>query len=201
MADKDRRIDAPGEQDAFKQALAAEPVAPPIKGSGNDLTDLQQRRIRALQMHNAGMTWAQIAAALGYNDDTAARKAVMRGLDRVLAAEAEEHRSLSFYRITEMRRQLMPYLLAPTDPADARYVEPGVKIAAFNSLLRAEERLAKLGGLDAPTRLQISGELREETERAISELRAALLGEDGAWEVTDVDPSGGRDTGEAGVGR
>lgn len=177
-------------------ALTAElpPASAMVGTPGHDQALSAQRRIRALRMHNAGMSWQEVADALGYASKSGARQAVLAGLDKVESAEIDVHRQLAVARNLEMRRSLWPLLIGGHDPKREGYVEPGDRIRAYSALLRGEERLAKLIGLDAPTRIDLSSGMADGLHDALAELRLAMFG-DGAWGVTDLDDDSAADRG------
>src|SRR5260370_34801234 len=70
--------------------------------------DERQRAAQALELRTSGMTYAAVAAALGYSDESGARKAVDRLLSRVECEGAEELRRLEGQRLDAMQRAIWP---------------------------------------------------------------------------------------------
>jgi len=104
----------------------------------------RQREIACLELRMAGLTYRAIAAKLGISK-SGAYHAVMRALRRLNEKSAEataEVRTLEMQRLDDLLETLWPYRHKPT------YVD---------RILRVMERRARLLGLDAPERREISG--------------------------------------------
>ena len=128
--------------------------------------DTAERDAEACQLRNIGHTYADIAKALGFNDASAARKAVERALLLTVQEPAAEQRAIQLARLDLLFREAWQVLKAehfahsqgrvimdPNDPTKA-LVDHGPVLAAINTVLKIEERRAKLLGLDAPTRVE-----------------------------------------------
>lgn len=131
--------------------------------------DERQRAAQALELRTSGMTYAAVAAALGYSDESGARKAVDRLLSRVECEGAEELRRLEGQRLDAMQRAIWPQAC-------------GGDLDAIKTALSIMARRSKLLGLDAPTRVavgpSISGtEFANEAARLIESI-ASLGGTD-----------------------
>ena len=97
-----------------------------------DMTTLQRQQ-RALELRVQGWPFYKIAAELGYNDQSAARKAYRAGLKAAIPKqELEEMRRMSEARLDTYRMALSPMVGDPL---------------AVMALLKAEEHQAKLYGL------------------------------------------------------
>lgn len=102
----------------------------------------------ALEMRKAGATYAHIAQVLNITE-TAARKAVLRALARLnekVSESAEEVRRLELERLDA----LLAALWGKAQAGDG---------AAIDRVLRIMERRARLLGLDAPERIEQSGQV------------------------------------------
>lgn len=170
------------------------PTPAPQRGSGmaRDKAIVEARRIRCVYLRMAGHTYEQIAEAVGYTDRKTARDAVMAALDGVLVEGVEQMRELEGMALLQQRRALWP--LAMGEPAvkggvaedgslieDRDAVPPDVE--AHRVLVRIADRYAKLNGLDAPTKIDLTG---GDIGEQLGDLRAAMA-EDGSYSVTDLD--------------
>ncbi len=128
--------------------------------------DTAERDAHACQLRNIGHTYADIAKALGFNDASAARKAVERALLLTVQEPAAEQRAIQLARLDLLFREAWQVLKAehlavnngrvimdPNNPEKA-LTDHGPVLAAINTVLKIEERRAKLLGLDAPTRVE-----------------------------------------------
>jgi hypothetical protein len=103
-----------------------------------------ERKLQALELRKAGATFQQIADQLGYRSASGAFNAVKAALKATLREPADELRELELTRLDAM---LLPLW---------RRVQSGDE-KAVDRVLRIMERRARLLGLDAPTRGEISG--------------------------------------------
>ena len=111
--------------------------------------EAKERSLKALELRKTGMRYEAIAKQLGYTSRGTAHKAVMKELE-LLAQECQEEaakvRDLELARLDEL------YLKA------WEAVEDG-NIAAIDRCLRVQERRAKLLGLDAAEKVDLSGDI------------------------------------------
>lgn len=98
---------------------------------------------QALELRKAGVSYAEIATRLGYRSGSGAHAAVGAALKKTLQEPADELRKLEVERLDAM-------LLAI-----ATQVRQG-NHGAIDRALRIMERRAKLLGLDAPTRQDVT---------------------------------------------
>ena len=103
-----------------------------------------ERHLRALELRKAGATYETIAGQLGYANASGARKAVASALKATLREPAEELRTLELARLDAMALALW------------RRVQDGDE-KAVDRVLRIMERRARLLGLDAAARTELSG--------------------------------------------
>jgi len=102
------------------------------------------REAACLELRKAGLTYAAIGERLGMSESGAWR-AVMRALKRLMERineQAEDVRTLEVQRLDDLLETLWPYRHKP---------------AYVDRILRVMERRARLLGLDAPERREISG--------------------------------------------
>jgi len=102
------------------------------------------RKLQALELRKAAATYQQIADQLGYRSASGAFNAVKAALKATLREPADELRELELARLDAM---LLPLW---------RRVQSGDE-KAVDRVLRIMERRARLLGLDAPRRQELSG--------------------------------------------
>jgi hypothetical protein len=105
-----------------------------------------ERRAKALEMRKSGMTYRAIGAALGVSQ-CMAHKDVHHVID-ILAREARE----TAEAIREIELERLDAMLAALWPA----VEAG-DTSSISTALRVAERRARLLGLDAPVKQEVTG--------------------------------------------
>ena len=98
---------------------------------------------RAMALKLAGASYGAIAQQLGYNDPSAARKAVMRGMKASLQENAGELRRLHYGRLEHMLMLLWP-------DVNAR------DLASMNTALAVMDRMERLYGLNAAEKVEVS---------------------------------------------
>ena len=107
---------------------------------------IAERRVRALQYRLAGASYRKIAKELQVSVETAWSdvQAELRALREIAVHDAEELRELEMQRLDEWTLNLTP---------KARDGDP----RAIGTLVRIQERRAKLTGLDAPDKVEHTG--------------------------------------------
>lgn len=111
-----------------------------------------EKRADAIRLRIAGLSYEQIAGELGYANRSAAFKAVEAGRREVLAEPADELVALESIRLDAMLRNASQVLEAAKADGDSELV-----LKALDRQLRISERRARLHGLDAPARTELSG--------------------------------------------
>lgn len=166
--ERHRRLDGEGETEAMTEAVLSAPLPPPAvdQGSGNEPSRQTARRAQAVRDRLAGMTYSEIAERHHYSDGSAARKAVVRALDAVEARLVDEYRTIENARLDLITLALTPILV------DVRKKDAD-RIAAAGRLLAVSERRARLNGLDAPVKVQVSEGAMATLEDALREFREA----------------------------
>ena len=106
--------------------------------------DAKVRAAKALELRMEGMKFDDIAAELGYNSKQAAFDAVSREIKAITREPAEEVLRLDLERLDRMWG--IHYLNAQAGDAQA-----------LASCMRIMERRARLLGLDAPAKNEITG--------------------------------------------
>lgn len=173
--------------DPVEDAVDNAPMRPASEArgtAGQDLAEYATRRARALRLRlSGGLTYAQIAEELGYNDRSAARFAVLAALDRVEVKAVEEYRDVQHARLERMHAALWPLIVgshSPTRPdgtPEPTYVDPATRVSAIRQAVNVAARDARLLGLDAPQKLEVSGGMQAQLEAALLELREVVQGD------------------------
>jgi hypothetical protein len=122
------------------------------------------RANQALELRIAGATYRQIAAQLGVSEKAAYYDVQdeLGRLDPIIHGQAERLRELEAARLDRLNVALAPGIKAGT---------PGAIFAA----VKVMERRAKLCGLDAPTKLEVSGAVTLGEKIAAARARGAQL--------------------------
>lgn len=136
---------------------------PRNRRSGEDAA-ATERAGKALDLRIAGGSYRQIAAQLGVSEKTAYYdvQSALGTLDAANGEKAERLRDLEARRLDLLQVALTP---------GVRAGQPGAVIAA----VRVMERRARLFGLDAATKVQLSGDMTLTEKIARARLRGAAL--------------------------
>ncbi len=129
------------------------------------------RRVEALSLRLAGLSYAQIAERLD-TTKAAAEDMVTRTLSRVENRAADEMRELEGSRLDRAQAAIWTKVL----DGDLR---------AVATFLRLSERRAVLFGLNAPTKISLNVTVRQEMEAALVALEKVVLGEVTSTRVLD----------------
>jgi hypothetical protein len=132
--------------------------------------EVARRRAQAYEMRRAGVDLAVIAQTLGYPDSASVWKDVKIGLERAISQAVEDldgMRGLEIARLEDLRRRAVEVMDAarpvPREDEDApKGMDGSLVLAAIDRTIKIAERLARLKGLDAPTRVGVSGTVRYE---------------------------------------
>lgn len=113
------------------------------------------------------MTYAQIGARLGLSDERA-RQLVAKALEDMVAEPAKSARNFELRRMRAAAKHLEAVLVM---------AEPKELGSLVGSLVRVSERIARLQGLDAPTKLDVREKPLgaysvEELQQMLSEAKA-----------------------------
>lgn len=132
-----------------------------------------EKRAKALQLRQAGLSYEQIAKACGYNSPHAAYKAIKSAMKFMLEEPTRQLRSMEKRRLDDLYSKAYQVLTAfhpvigrvsrdqdgvlfMTDKATGEHVplkDSGPVLSAIDKLLKIQERRAKLLGLDAPAKV------------------------------------------------
>jgi hypothetical protein len=133
-----------------------------------DLTRAQQerasaKRVEAMSLRLAGLTWEQIGDRLQISTE-AARQIVQTALDRATHDRVEALREIENARLDRAQAAIWTKVL-----------EGDLK--AVDTFLRISQRRSKMNGLDAPTKIDLGVTIKQEMEAALQELEAVVMGE------------------------
>lgn len=100
-------------------------------------------QLKALELRKAGVSYQRIADTLGYKSASGAHKAVQTALKKTLQEPADDLRKLELERLDSAAAAIYPS------------VKQG-QYGAIDRWIKIMERRAKLLGLDAPTKADIT---------------------------------------------
>lgn len=146
---------------------------------------------RAAGLRARGMSYAAIGRALGYQNESGARKAVARALTAVVEPAVEELRALAGEELDQLQREAWKIIATPHlrvsnsgrvavhPQTNEPLLDTAPAVAAINALVRISDRRSKLFGLDAPVRAQVDialtgQQLTDAFEARIAELNADI---------------------------
>lgn len=133
---------------------------------------MREKEARGLALYVTGKNFTEIAAELGYFSKGEPNRAkayeIITGyLKRESAASADEIRDKQGAEINALRAVLMPVALQnPIEWADEDKITgqvtvfkklPGKQLDAIDRIVKLQEREAKLFGVDAPAKVEITG--------------------------------------------
>jgi hypothetical protein len=168
--------DDDGDLDAVIRHL---PLPPPHPGRTSEPENLAARRVQAIGLKLGGATWAQVAAHLGYHDESAARRMVLDTLNQHEVEAVNELRAVENARYDTAQIPVWTMMMNPR-------LEPDVRLRAVDSFLRISARRSRLNGMDAPQKVEVTTDARRRLEAALTALRATVVGE--VVESRDDDP-------------
>ena len=102
-----------------------------------------EKQAKALTLRKAGVSVVAIAEMLGWNSHQAASKAISAALKRTIQEPADELRTLELARLDDMLKAIAPHVSAGN-------------LTAIDRALKIQERRARLLGLDAPAKQDIT---------------------------------------------
>ncbi|WP_331756196.1 hypothetical protein OHA04_45685 (plasmid) [Streptomyces sp. NBC_01590] len=131
-----------------------------------------QRDAEAARLKSDGLTYQEIADALGYSDRGNAWRGVQRAKRAILREPAEELIQVESGRLDELYVEALAVLerdhvmvangkiVCDEDGSPLR--DDGPKLAALRELRQIRESYRKLHGLDSPAKVNMEGELKYE---------------------------------------
>ncbi len=124
------------------------------KGNRLSPSQREERLTRLLNLRRGGATFRQIQEALGYGSLGHVHRDFELIMKRTVRELPDHVRLLELDRLDTLVRVYMPMLTSPD-------TTPEQKIRAGDGLLRVMDRRAKMLGLDAPQKFDITTYLRE----------------------------------------
>lgn len=121
----------------------------------------QARRTKAVSMALAGLSFEQIGEELGISLQ-AAHSMVNRTIEETRNTNVDELRQVENARLDRAQAAIWSDVLKGDQKA-------------INTFLRISERRAKMNGLDAPSKVQMSVEVRQEMQQALTQLEEVIL--------------------------
>lgn len=126
-----------------------------------------QLEAEACRLRSVGISYPIIAQRLGYADESGARKAVERGLAAIVAEPAEEVRTQTLARmdaryaraveILEREHVVVSHGKVVRNEDGEPLRDSGPELAALAVMERVDVERRKLLGLDAETKVNLSG--------------------------------------------
>jgi len=107
---------------------------------------LTEREVQALELRKAGYDLNTIAKRLGFRGRSGAYEAIKRALMKVITEPALEVREMELQRLDQIQRNYWTRMLK----GDANIID---------KLLRVMDRRARLLGLDAPVKVEQTGDI------------------------------------------
>lgn len=156
------------------------------------------RDARACRLRVQGLSYDQIAEALGFSDRSGARRAVQRALAATVREDAQELVALEAERLDDLTRNLQRVIIArhySLTPSGQLARNPdtgelladyGPVIAAARELRQVSESRRKLLGLDAPAKHRVDVIDDAMIEEAIAALEAQVAANEREQEVADL---------------
>lgn len=153
-------------------------------GSGRFVktAEAAERDAEAARLRSTGMSYGDIAKALGYADASGAHMACSRAM-KVIAEPARELRAIELARLDLILREAWTVMVTEhITVSQGRVVahpdtglplrDHGPVLAAIDRILKIAERRARLLGLDAPTKIEAI--TVDQIEAAIAQLSEEL---------------------------
>lgn len=137
-------------------------------------SERRAKRTEALTLRLAGFTWEQIADRMQMSE-SGVKALVERTLSRAEQQNAAELREVENMRLDRAQAAIWTKVLAGDLPA-------------VDTFLRISARRSKLNGLDAPTQIELSVNVKQEMEAALQQLEAVVLQD--VYTITEVGRDG-----------
>lgn len=122
--------------------------------------ELLAKEARALELRRLRVSYADIAAELGYSNKGSAYKAVQRAISRTHKESVDELRSLELDMFDQLQREWWP----------RRQTIDGTK-----AILAVSDRRARIAGLNAPTQNTLTVSVDERTAALVVSVLSAIL--------------------------
>ncbi|MGI8530938.1 MAG: hypothetical protein ACR2KO_15845 [Geodermatophilaceae bacterium] len=169
--------------------MTSKPTKPPVRARGKFIRTVEsaKRDAEAARLRSRGRTYPQIAEELGYSDRGAAHHAVARVFDGFKVEARDLLIKMELDKLDMMTRAVIDVLeakhytvsdgrivhIGDKDDPDRRVLDDGPVLQAVDRLLKISDRRAKLLGLDAPKRVEVS-DTTPDLDAAVRDLAAEL---------------------------
>lgn len=145
-------------------------LPPPAPGNPPASVVDAERARQMLAAKAAGMSWSEVATEFGYSNRQNAIRAVRRHMERHVADGIEQYREVENVKLDGLEAELASIVYDENVP-------PMVRIRAIAEARQLSGRRARLNGLDAPIKVDLSVGVRAELLDALAELRDLVEGE------------------------
>ena len=162
--------------------------------------DTAERDMRAAEMRSRSMTLQQIATELGVSVPSVHRM-IQRAFESIPTEGAAQAKANELAKIDRIEAHLLGVMERAhvridhgrviRDDNDVPLLDDAPGVQAANSLLRVQERRAKLMGYDAPTRQIIQVVPQEVVDAEIIHLEAQLVEHQGGSVAGELEAPGG----------
>lgn len=130
--------------------------------------EVLEKQHKVLVLRAAGASYEEIAKAVGYANRQNARAACLAALNAQVHEAVDSLRNLEGARLDRLQRAIWSAALSGD-------------LNAMDRVLRIMDARARLYGLNAPTKLEITDEIDREIQ-----MLAASLGSDETWDITGI---------------
>lgn len=133
---------------------------------------------QAVELRARGLTLDQIAKAIGHKNKSSVYRLIEAELEKVPVEKIEHLRKIEVAKCDRLERRLDAFIEPPTarEPNDG--YDPDRALEAMGRMLKVMERRAKLLGLDAPSKSEVTGHLtRTITDESIENMNLEELAE------------------------
>lgn len=139
------------------------PRKPPM--SSPEVIARAERDQRAVDMRRAGVSWDAIARALGYSSSGRAHSAFLSYMSSYPRESIDDARQVELDRLDQLQAAIWQQCLA-SGSTNQHW--------AIDRMLKISDQRARLLGLNAPVRQEVSVITESTVDRAISDLQAQL---------------------------
>jgi hypothetical protein len=122
----------------------------------------------AIALRVQGLTFQQMAERMGVSTPESARRAFERGITKFSRANDDDRQKLKMEQ--DLRLRAMIAELWPTLVNTVSTVDEKTKVATV--IVRVMERVAKLHGLDAPVKIEITDQMDIQIEALLDDIRS-----------------------------
>lgn len=140
-------------------------ATPGRQKSSPEVIARRERDQRAVDMRRAGVSWDAIARALGYSDSSHAHKSFMVYMREYPRESIEDARQVELDRLDQLQAAIWQQCLA-SGSTNQHW--------AIDRMLKISDQRARLLGLNAPVRQEVSVITESTVDQAIRDLQTQL---------------------------